>query len=307
MQTGRGAGLTTADDDPGRSAAADLHLLPSRARARRAGRADAAHAGRPRDRRDRARVSRAAARRWRSGWCGRSARSATRGIPYVVPDTNDMPAAARCRADGDLSRLQRRLRGHPGRAARADRSVRRGDPARPPGATLMAPQPPAEATALLALMLLHDSRRDARLDEAGDLVLLEEQDRSRWDRRADRRGAAAGRGGASRRARSVRAAGGDRGAALPGGARRGHRLAADRPALRSARARAALADRDAEPRGGGGDGRRPERGACASWMRIAREGDLDEYHLLHATRADLLLRLGADGRGRDRATRARWR
>ena len=47
---------------------------------------------------------------------------------------------------------------------------------------LMGPQPPAEATALLALMLLHDARRDARLDEAGDLVVLEEQDRSRWNR-----------------------------------------------------------------------------------------------------------------------------
>jgi len=46
---------------------------------------------------------------------------------------------------------------------------------------LMTP-PPAEATALLALMLLHDSRREARLDEAGDLVLLEDQDRSRWNR-----------------------------------------------------------------------------------------------------------------------------
>jgi RNA polymerase sigma-70 factor (ECF subfamily) len=45
---------------------------------------------------------------------------------------------------------------------------------------LMAPHAPAEATALLALMLLHDSRRDARLDEAGDLVILEEQDRGRW-------------------------------------------------------------------------------------------------------------------------------
>ena len=38
-----------------------------------------------------------------------------------------------------------------------------------------------EALALLALMLLHDSRRDARVDEAGELVLLEDQDRSRWD------------------------------------------------------------------------------------------------------------------------------
>lgn len=44
----------------------------------------------------------------------------------------------------------------------------------------MAPQPPSEATALLALMLLHDSRREARLDESGDIVVLEEQDRSRW-------------------------------------------------------------------------------------------------------------------------------
>jgi RNA polymerase sigma-70 factor (ECF subfamily) len=31
-------------------------------------------------------------------------------------------------------------------------------------------------------MLLHDSRRDARLDEAGDLVVLEDQDRRRWNR-----------------------------------------------------------------------------------------------------------------------------
>jgi RNA polymerase sigma-70 factor (ECF subfamily) len=48
---------------------------------------------------------------------------------------------------------------------------------------LTAPQTPAEATGLLALMLLHDARRDARLDEAGDLVVLEEQDRRRWDQR----------------------------------------------------------------------------------------------------------------------------
>ena len=31
-------------------------------------------------------------------------------------------------------------------------------------------------------MLLHDARRDARIDERGELVLLEEQDRTRWDR-----------------------------------------------------------------------------------------------------------------------------
>ncbi|MGW5260879.1 RNA polymerase sigma factor [Microbispora sp. NPDC004025] len=38
-----------------------------------------------------------------------------------------------------------------------------------------------EAAGLLALMLLHHARRAARLDEAGDLVVLEDQDRGRWD------------------------------------------------------------------------------------------------------------------------------
>jgi RNA polymerase sigma-70 factor, ECF subfamily len=39
-----------------------------------------------------------------------------------------------------------------------------------------------EAAGLLALMLFHHSRRSARLDAAGDLVTLEDQDRTRWDR-----------------------------------------------------------------------------------------------------------------------------
>lgn len=39
----------------------------------------------------------------------------------------------------------------------------------------------AESMGLLALMLLHDSRRDARLDSEGDLILLEDQDRGLWD------------------------------------------------------------------------------------------------------------------------------
>jgi RNA polymerase sigma-70 factor (ECF subfamily) len=47
---------------------------------------------------------------------------------------------------------------------------------------LLPEQEGAEARGLLALMLLHDSRRAARVDEQGDLVILEEQDRGRWDR-----------------------------------------------------------------------------------------------------------------------------
>ena len=39
-----------------------------------------------------------------------------------------------------------------------------------------------EVRGLLALMLLHHARRDARITDDGDLVLLEQQDRSRWDR-----------------------------------------------------------------------------------------------------------------------------
>jgi RNA polymerase sigma-70 factor (ECF subfamily) len=103
------------------------------------------------------------------------------GIPYAVPDTHDMPA----RLDAVLTVLY--LIFNEGYAAtrgkalvRTDlcaEAIRLGRLVR----TLLAPQPPAEATGLLALMLLHDSRRDARLDEAGDIVLLEEQDRRRWD------------------------------------------------------------------------------------------------------------------------------
>jgi len=49
--------------------------------------------------------------------------------------------------------------------------------------SLMMPQPPAEVTGLVALMLLHDARRDARVDQAGDIIVLGDQDRSRWDHR----------------------------------------------------------------------------------------------------------------------------
>jgi RNA polymerase sigma-70 factor (ECF subfamily) len=42
--------------------------------------------------------------------------------------------------------------------------------------------PEAEVRGLLALMLLHESRRETRADEDGELILLDEQDRSRWNR-----------------------------------------------------------------------------------------------------------------------------
>ena len=104
------------------------------------------------------------------------------GIPYVVPETNEM--AARLEAVLTVIYLvfnegYASTRGAP--LVRTDlcaEAIRLGRLVR----LLLGPQPPAEVTALVALMLLHDARRDARIDQAGDLVILEEQDRSRWDR-----------------------------------------------------------------------------------------------------------------------------
>src|ERR1700677_3670087 len=103
------------------------------------------------------------------------------GIPYVVPETRDMAE----RLDTVLAVIY--LVFNEGYAAtregplvRTDlcaEAIRLGRLVR----TLIGQQPPPAATALVALMLLQDARRDARLDAAGDLVILEEQDRSRWD------------------------------------------------------------------------------------------------------------------------------
>ncbi len=68
-----------------RPAAPDLHLLPSRARHRRAGRAHAAAARRPDDAGDRARLPACPSRRWPSASCARRARSATRRSPTASP------------------------------------------------------------------------------------------------------------------------------------------------------------------------------------------------------------------------------
>ncbi|CAN5787994.1 RNA polymerase sigma factor [soil metagenome] len=105
------------------------------------------------------------------------------GIPYSVPDTNDMPS----RIGAVLTVIylifnEGYASTQGGTLVRTDlcaEAIRLGRLLR----ILMAPQPPSEATGLVALMLLHDSRREARLDEAGNLVVLEAQDRSRWDQR----------------------------------------------------------------------------------------------------------------------------
>ena len=104
------------------------------------------------------------------------------GIPYIVPETKDMPE----RLDAVLTVIY--LVFNEGYAATRGAPLMRGDLCAEAirlvrlVRSLMQPQPPPEATALLALMLLHDARREARVDDAGDLVVLEEQDRSLWNR-----------------------------------------------------------------------------------------------------------------------------
>jgi RNA polymerase sigma-70 factor (ECF subfamily) len=156
-------------------------------------------------------------------------------------------------------------------------------------AELMPDQP--EALGLLSLLLLQDSRRDARQSPEGALVLLSEQDRSRWDARRIEDGLAVL----------------DRAAFL--GAPGPYQLEA---AIAAVHAQAARAEQT--------DWRRivllydrlmtlvpspvvalnravavtmaygPERG-LAIVDALGAGGDLDGYHLFHATRADLLRRL----------------
>lgn len=212
------------------------------------------------------------------------------GIPYNVPDASELPARvdavltviylifnegytatrgeALVRADlcSEAIRLARLLRG------------------------LNAPKPPAEATALLALMLLHDSRRPARLDESGDLVLLEDQDRSLWNREQiaealplvaesfrDGPGPIALQAAISAvHCQAARAEDTDWREIL----QLYDLLGRVRPSPVVALNRAVAVAMVAGP-----------RAALGLVDALAAEGELNHYHLLHATRADLLRRL----------------
>jgi RNA polymerase sigma-70 factor, ECF subfamily len=115
------------------------------------------------------------------------------GIPFRVPETSDVPA----RLDAVLAVIYlvfsegyAATRGPLVRTDLCAEAIRLARLVR----ALMTPRPPqeatapsdatapSEATALLALMLLHDARREARLDASGDVVLLDAQDRTRWNR-----------------------------------------------------------------------------------------------------------------------------
>jgi RNA polymerase sigma-70 factor (ECF subfamily) len=101
------------------------------------------------------------------------------GIPYRVPPAELLPERL-----GGVLRVLYLVFNEGYTAASGDALVRRelsSEAIRLARVVVaMLPDEP-EATGLLALMLLHDARREARVNERGDLVLLEDQDRSRWD------------------------------------------------------------------------------------------------------------------------------
>jgi RNA polymerase sigma-70 factor (ECF subfamily) len=214
------------------------------------------------------------------------------GIPYELPDVDDMPA----RLDAVLTVIYlifnegyTATRGEAlvrtdlcAEAIRLARLVR----------ALLAPAPPPSVTGLTALMLLHDSRRAARLDAAGDLVVLEEQDRSLWDR--------------AQIAEALplvdEALGGDADPFALQAAIGAEHCKAARPKDTDWRRILALYDvlERVQPSPivslnravavAMVEGPAP---ALALIDALAAAGDLEEYHLLHAARADLLRRSGA--------------
>jgi len=215
------------------------------------------------------------------------------GIPFSVPDTTEMPA----RLDGVLTAIYliftegyAPTRGAP--LVRADlcaEAIRLGRLLR----TLLGQKPPSEATALVALMLLHDSRREARLDEDGDLVTLEEQDRSLWNRRQIDEALAlvdealAGRPGpfaleaaiAAEHCKAARAEDTNWEEIV-----KLYDLLAElmpSPIVSLNRAVAVAMARSPQP-------------ALELIDELAATGELNEYHLLHAARADMLRRLGSN-------------
>jgi RNA polymerase sigma-70 factor (ECF subfamily) len=213
------------------------------------------------------------------------------GIPYRVPNTDELGA----RLDAVLTVVY--LVFTEGYAATRGSSILRADLSAEAirlgrlVRELMAPKPPSEATGLLALMLLHHARSHARVDEKGDVVLLADQDRGRWDRAQIVEALALvdealahGRGSFALQAaiaavhcRAPTAAATDWAAIV----RLYDQLLRAHPSPVVALNRAAAVAM--------------VEGSAAGLVLIeavAAGGELDDYHLLHSSRAELLRRLG---------------
>ncbi|WP_417779464.1 RNA polymerase sigma factor [Stutzerimonas xanthomarina] len=211
------------------------------------------------------------------------------GIPYRVPTRDELPA----RLDNVLRVIY--LVFNEGYSASSGRELTRADLSAEAirlGRLLLELLPDPELMGLLALMLLHDSRRAARTDEAGELVRLDEQDRSRWNQAQIAEGAAlVERALASRRfgpytvqaaivavhAEASSAAQTDW-AQIVGLYDLLLRISPS-PVIELNRA-VALAMRDGAEVG------------LAAIDRLLARGELRDYHLLHSARADFCRRLG---------------
>jgi RNA polymerase sigma-70 factor, ECF subfamily len=217
------------------------------------------------------------------------------GIPYQVPERADLPD----RLDSVLHVIY--LVFNEGYSASSGAALTRHDLSEEAirlGRLLLELLPEPEAMGLLALMLLHESRRPTRTSAAGELVLLADQDRSRWDRELIAEGATlVERALASRRfgPYTLQAAI----AAVHAGAATAEAtdwaqivglydvlLRADPSPIIELNRAVALAMRDG-----------PSAGLALVDTILAR-GELGDYHLAHAARADLCRQLGDAGEAR---------
>jgi RNA polymerase sigma-70 factor (ECF subfamily) len=222
-------------------------------------------------------------------------------IPYQVPSERELPE----RLEGVLRVIY--LVFNEGYAASSGASLIRHDLSSEAirlGRLLLQLLPHPESRGLLALMLLQDSRRAARATPGGDLILLEDQDRSLWDRHQIAEGAVLVREAFAGRQigpYTIQAAIAAVHAEAPTSADTDWaeivrlydfliRLEAS-PVVELNRA-VAIAMRDG-----------PEAGLAIIDGILAR-GDLQQYRLVHAARADLCRRLGRAGDARESYQRA---
>jgi RNA polymerase sigma-70 factor, ECF subfamily len=218
------------------------------------------------------------------------------GIPFDVPSTEDLPG----RIDSVLQVIY--LVFNEGYAASSGELLTRPDlsgEAIRLGRLLVELLPEPEVIGLLALMLLHESRRAARTSPNGELVLLDEQDRTLWDREQIEEGKAlVARAVSSQRIGAytvqavISAVHADAASAAATDWTQIVALydllarAAPSPIVDLNRA-VAVAMRD-----------NPSAGLSLIDAILAR-GDLADYHLAHAARADMFRRLGQTAAARE--------